>query len=43
MGEGVEKDLGQPKAECDPTTQYNYVVYQTSLNCTHEIKAKSIL
>jgi hypothetical protein len=22
MGEGVKKDLGQPKAECDPTVTY---------------------
>jgi len=46
MGEGVEKDLGQPKAECDPTIEYThcayptfiYVVYQTSLNCKLEKK-----
>ena len=46
MGEGVEKDLGQPKAECDPTIEHThcvyptfiYVVYQTSLKCKLEKK-----
>ena len=50
MGEGIGKDLDQPKAEWNPTIEYThcvyptfiYVVYQTSLICNLEIKAKSI-
>ena len=45
------RDLGQPKAEWNPTPKYTYcvyptfidVVYPTSLNCKLEKKAKSIL
>ena len=29
MGKGVKKDLGQPKAECDPTIEYTHCVYPT--------------
>ena len=29
MGDGIAKDLGQPKAEWNPTTEYTYVVYPT--------------
>ena len=35
---GMCSNYGQPKAECDPTIQYTYVVYQTSLNCKLEKK-----
>jgi hypothetical protein len=38
MGDGVKKDLGQPKAECDPTIEYTQCVYPTSLNCKLEKK-----
>jgi hypothetical protein len=31
MGDGVKKDLGQPKAECDPTVGLNAVATEWEL------------